>query len=33
MNGMLAGFDAIVRLGRPDTKIIPGHGEIVDKGR
>jgi cyclase len=31
MNGMLAGFDAIVRLGRPDTKIIPGHGAIVDK--
>jgi glyoxylase-like metal-dependent hydrolase (beta-lactamase superfamily II) len=31
MNGMLAGFDAIVRLGRPDTRIIPGHGAIVDK--
>jgi cyclase len=31
MNGMLAGFDAIVRLARPDTKIIPGHGAIVDK--
>src|SRR6266566_6769693 len=31
MNGMLAGFDAIIKLGRPDTKIIPGHGAIVDK--
>jgi cyclase len=31
MNGMLAGFDAITKLGRPDTKIIPGHGAIVDK--
>jgi cyclase len=31
MNGMLAGFDAIIALGRPDTKIIPGHGAIVDK--
>jgi glyoxylase-like metal-dependent hydrolase (beta-lactamase superfamily II) len=31
MNGMLAGFDAIVKTGRPDTKIIPGHGPIVDK--
>jgi glyoxylase-like metal-dependent hydrolase (beta-lactamase superfamily II) len=31
MNGMLAGFDAIQKLGRPDTKIIPGHGAIVDK--
>ncbi len=31
MNGMLAGFDAIVALARPDTKIIPGHGAIVDK--
>jgi cyclase len=32
MNGMLSGFDAIVRLGRSDTKIIPGHGAVVDKG-
>jgi len=31
MNGMLAGFDAIIRLARPDTKIIPGHGAVVDK--
>ena len=31
MNGMLAGFDAIAKTGKPDTKIIPGHGAIVDK--
>jgi cyclase len=31
MNGMLAGFDAIVKLGRADTKIVPGHGATVDK--
>ncbi len=31
MNGMLAGFDAAIKLARPDTKIIPGHGAIVDK--
>jgi glyoxylase-like metal-dependent hydrolase (beta-lactamase superfamily II) len=31
MNGMLAGFDLIAKTGRPDTKIIPGHGAIVDK--
>src|SRR4029077_13042431 len=31
MNGMLAGFDAIVKTGRPDTKVVPGHGAIVDK--
>ena len=31
MNGMLAGFDAMVKLGRPDTRIVPGHGAIVDK--
>ena len=31
MNGMLAGFDAIVSWGGPITKIIPGHGAIVDK--
>lgn len=31
MNGMLAGFDTIVKTGRPDTKIIPGHGVPVDK--
>ena len=31
MNGMLAGFDLIARTGRADTKIVPGHGAIVDK--
>ena len=31
MNGMLSGFDAIIRLARADTKIIPGHGATVDK--
>ena len=31
MNGMLAGFDAIVALARSDTKIVPGHGAVVDK--
>ena len=30
MNGMLAGFDLILKTGRPDTKIIPGHGATVD---
>jgi cyclase len=31
MNGMLAGFDAIVALARADTKIVPGHGAVVGK--
>jgi glyoxylase-like metal-dependent hydrolase (beta-lactamase superfamily II) len=31
MNGMLAGFDAVVALARPDTKIVPGHGAVVDR--
>ena len=31
MIGMLAGFDAIVALARPDTRIVPGHGAVVDK--
>jgi cyclase len=31
MNGMLAGFDAIVALAGPETKIVPGHGVVVDK--
>ena len=31
MNGMLAGFDAIVALARADTKVVPGHGAVVDK--
>ena len=31
MNGMLAGFDAIVGLAKADTKIVPGHGAVVNK--
>jgi cyclase len=31
MNGMLAGFEAVIRTGRPDTRVVPGHGAIVDK--
>ena len=31
MNGMLAGFDALVALARADTKIVPGHGAVGDK--
>jgi cyclase len=31
MNGMLAGFDAVIKLARADTRIVPGHGPIVDK--
>lgn len=31
MKGMLEGFEAIIKLGRPDTRIVPGHGAIVDK--
>src|SRR5205809_3097627 len=31
MIGMLAGFDLIAKTGTADTKIIPGHGAIVDK--
>jgi glyoxylase-like metal-dependent hydrolase (beta-lactamase superfamily II) len=29
--GMLTGLDAIYRLARPDTRIVPGHGPIVDR--
>jgi glyoxylase-like metal-dependent hydrolase (beta-lactamase superfamily II) len=31
LNGMLAGLQAIVDLAGPNTKIIPGHGPIVDE--
>jgi cyclase len=31
MDGMLAGFDAILKVGGPDLKIIPGHGAVVTK--
>ena len=29
--GMLDGFNAIIQLAGPNTKIVPGHGEVVDK--
>jgi glyoxylase-like metal-dependent hydrolase (beta-lactamase superfamily II) len=31
LKGMLDGLNAVVNLAKPDTKVIPGHGEIVDK--
>ncbi len=31
LNGMLAGLSAVVALAVPDTKIVPGHGPIVDR--
>ena len=31
VDGMLAGFDAIAKVGGPDLKVIPGHGPIVGK--
>jgi glyoxylase-like metal-dependent hydrolase (beta-lactamase superfamily II) len=31
MNGMLAGFDAIVALAGTNPRIVPGHGAVVDK--
>src|SRR5256885_14893342 len=31
MNGMLAGFDAIVALARAATRIVPRHGAVVGK--
>ena len=31
VDGMLAGFDAIVKVGGPDLKIVPGHGPVVTK--
>jgi glyoxylase-like metal-dependent hydrolase (beta-lactamase superfamily II) len=33
MNGMLDGLDAIGKLTNATTKIVPGHGAIVDKPR
>jgi len=32
MNGMLAGLARIVALAGPKTRIVPGHGDIVDRG-
>ena len=31
LNGMLAGLNKIVELSGPSTKIVPGHGAVVDK--
>jgi cyclase len=31
MKGMLEGFDAVIKLARADTRIIPGHGAVVDR--
>jgi cyclase len=31
LKGLLDGFDAVINLAGPNTKIIPGHGAIVDK--
>src|SRR3954469_22927207 len=31
LKGMLDGLDAVINLANPATKIIPGHGPIVDK--
>jgi cyclase len=31
LKGMLAGLDAVVKLAGPNTKIVPGHGAIVDR--
>jgi hypothetical protein len=28
---MLDGFNAVIQLAGPNTKIVPGHGEVVDK--
>ena len=30
-DGMLAGFDAILKVGNAQTKVLPGHGAIVEK--
>ena len=31
LNGTLAAFEQVIALAGPDTKLIPGHGPIVDK--
>src|SRR5262249_3935756 len=31
LNGMLAGLNKIVELTGPSTKIVPGHGAVVDR--
>lgn len=30
-NGLIAGLNAVIALAKPSTKIVPGHGPIVDK--
>ena len=32
LKGLLEGFTAVINLAGPATKIVPGHGPIVDKG-
>jgi len=32
MNGMIAGLNKIIELSGPSTRILPGHGTIVDRG-
>jgi glyoxylase-like metal-dependent hydrolase (beta-lactamase superfamily II) len=31
LNGMLAGIDTAIRLCNPQTRVVPGHGEITDR--
>jgi cyclase len=31
LKGMLDGLNAVVTLAKPDTRIVPGHGEMVDR--
>ncbi len=31
-NGLIAGLNAVIDLAKPSTKILPGHGPIVDEG-
>src|SRR5713101_6885804 len=31
LKGLLDGFDAVIKLAGPNTKVIPGHGATVDK--
>ena len=31
LNGMVAGLNKIVELSGPSTKIVPGHGAVVDR--
>ncbi len=31
LNGMMDGLNAVIALAKPTTKIMPGHGPVVDK--